>query len=163
MHARGGDAMNASEAPRIYGGWAAWMDKTWKMSMSEKPVPTKILIEPVLTCLFHHPRITTLHVGQHSLQGTWQWEGHSELVSMAGGSNPWFQCYCWANPPVLLPGTNVYGRQNVETWEEIKPRNLTFSDRWGFPGGSVVRSLPANAGATGSIHNPGRSHMLQSN
>lgn len=89
MHARGGDAMNASVAPRIYGGWAAWMDKTWKTSMSEKPVPAKILIEPVLTCLFHHPRITTLRVGQHSLQGTWQWEGaHFELVSMAGGSNP---------------------------------------------------------------------------
>ena len=32
-----------------------------------------------------------------------------------------------------------------------------------FPGGAVVKSLPANAGDTGSIPGPGRSHMLQSN
>ena len=31
----------------------------------------------------------------------------------------------------------------------------------GFPGGSVVENLPANAGETGSIPGPGRSHMLQ--
>ena len=28
---------------------------------------------------------------------------------------------------------------------------------WGFPGGSVVKTLPANAGETGSISDPGRS------
>ena len=28
-----------------------------------------------------------------------------------------------------------------------------------FPGGSVVKNLPANAGDTGSIPDPGRSHM----
>ena len=33
----------------------------------------------------------------------------------------------------------------------------------GFPGGSVVKNLPANAGDTGSIPDLGRSHMLQSN
>ena len=33
----------------------------------------------------------------------------------------------------------------------------------GFPGGSVVKSWPANAGDTGSIPDPGRSHMSQSN
>ena len=32
-----------------------------------------------------------------------------------------------------------------------------------FPGGSVVKNLPTNAGDTGSISDPGRSHMLQSN
>ena len=32
-----------------------------------------------------------------------------------------------------------------------------------FPGGAVVKNLPANAGDTGSIPGPGRSHMLQSN
>ena len=32
-----------------------------------------------------------------------------------------------------------------------------------FPGGAVVRSLPANAGDVGSISGPGRSHMPQSN
>ena len=32
-----------------------------------------------------------------------------------------------------------------------------------LPGGAVVKDLPANAGDTGSIPGPGRSHMLQSN
>ena len=32
----------------------------------------------------------------------------------------------------------------------------------GFPGGSVVKNPPANAGDTGLIPGPGRSHMLQS-
>ena len=33
----------------------------------------------------------------------------------------------------------------------------------GFPGGSEVNHLPANAGDTGLIPGPGRFHMLQSN
>ena len=32
-----------------------------------------------------------------------------------------------------------------------------------FPGGTVVKNLPFNAGDTGSIPGLGRSHMLQSN
>ena len=32
-----------------------------------------------------------------------------------------------------------------------------------FPGGAVVKNLPANAGDTGSIPDPGRSYMPQSN
>ena len=32
-----------------------------------------------------------------------------------------------------------------------------------FPGGAVVKNPPANAGGTGSIPGPGRSHMLQRN
>ena len=32
-----------------------------------------------------------------------------------------------------------------------------------FPGGPVVKNLPANAGDTGSISGQGRSHMLWSN
>ena len=32
-----------------------------------------------------------------------------------------------------------------------------------FPGGAVVKNPPANAGDTGSIPGPGRSHMLWSN
>ena len=34
---------------------------------------------------------------------------------------------------------------------------------WGFPGGTVDKNQPANAGDTGSSSGPGRSHMLQSN
>ena len=33
----------------------------------------------------------------------------------------------------------------------------------GFPGGSLVKNLPANAGDTGSIPDLGRPHMLQGN
>ena len=33
----------------------------------------------------------------------------------------------------------------------------------GFPGGSVVKNLPANAGDTGLIPGQGRSHLLRSN
>ena len=33
----------------------------------------------------------------------------------------------------------------------------------GFPGGAVDKNLPANAGDTGSIPGPGRSHMPWSN
>ena len=33
----------------------------------------------------------------------------------------------------------------------------------GFPGGAVVKNLPATAGDTGSSPGLGRSHMLQSN
>ena len=32
----------------------------------------------------------------------------------------------------------------------------------GFPGGSVVKNPPANAGNTGSVPGAGKSHMLQS-
>ena len=32
-----------------------------------------------------------------------------------------------------------------------------------FPGGTVVKSPPANAGDMGSSPSPGRSHMLRSN
>ena len=34
---------------------------------------------------------------------------------------------------------------------------------WGFPGGSVVKNPPANAGDLGSILDLGRFHMPQSN
>ena len=34
---------------------------------------------------------------------------------------------------------------------------------WGFPGGAVVESLPANAGDTGSSPGLGGSHVLRSN
>ena len=33
----------------------------------------------------------------------------------------------------------------------------------GFPGGTVVKNPPANAGDTGSSPGPGRSHLLRSN
>ena len=41
--------------------------------------------------------------------------------------------------------------------------NVVKNESLGFPGGSVVKNPPANAGDTGSSLDPGRSHMLRSN
>ena len=47
---------------------------------------------------------------------------------------------------------------------EIKHKQkILKASREGFPGGSVVKKLPANAGNRGSIPGPGRSHMPWSN
>ena len=56
-------------------------------------------------------------------------------------------------------------------YRDKRPRPLEgtarFSDknRWqgNFPGGAVVKNLPANAGDMGSIPGLGRSHMPRSN
>ena len=40
---------------------------------------------------------------------------------------------------------------------------LKISQSWDFPGGPVVKNPPANAGDTGWIPGPERSHMLWSN
>ena len=40
---------------------------------------------------------------------------------------------------------------------------LKRKDELDFPGGTVVKNLPANTGDMGSIPGPGRSHMLWSN
>ena len=40
---------------------------------------------------------------------------------------------------------------------------IVIKNMGGFAGGSVVKNLPANAGDMGSIPDPGRSHMPQSN
>ena len=44
----------------------------------------------------------------------------------------------------------------------LKMQHLKRNDL-GFPGGAVVKNLPANARDTGSSPGLGRSHMLQSN
>ena len=47
-------------------------------------------------------------------------------------------------------------------WEEGAPNNI-YKNAQGFTGGTVVESLPANAGDTGSSPGLGRSHMPWSN
>ena len=42
-------------------------------------------------------------------------------------------------------------------------KTVIQKDTWDFPGGTVVKNPPANAGDTGSSPGPGRSHMLWSN
>ena len=53
----------------------------------------------------------------------------------------------------------------IDIWlgEVVERRIFSLKDaNKGFPGGSVVRTPPANAGDTGLIPDPARSHMLQS-
>ena len=49
----------------------------------------------------------------------------------------------------------------------LKEENLlvVLVEKWwvGFPGGTVVKNPPANAGDMGSIPGPGRSHMPRIN
>ena len=47
-----------------------------------------------------------------------------------------------------------------KSWVNIRIKTSAF---WGFPGGAVVKKLPASAGDTGSIPGLERSHMPQSN
>ena len=47
----------------------------------------------------------------------------------------------------------------LKTFDKV----MTLKVLGGFPGGTVVENLPANAGDTGSSPGLGRSHMLQSN
>ena len=46
---------------------------------------------------------------------------------------------------------------------EGKMQSLKIPTSRDFPGGSVVKNPPANAGDTGSSPGPGRSHMPRSN
>ena len=58
----------------------------------------------------------------------------------------------------------------VQQWAAPRASNVfitgefSLKAQWpGFPGGTVVKNPPANAGDTGSSHGPGRSHRLWSN
>ena len=44
-----------------------------------------------------------------------------------------------------------------------RDRRLRDTNYWDFPGGAVVKNLPANAGDTGSIPGPERSRVPQTN
>ena len=63
--------------------------------------------------------------------------------------------------------SNISSRDLKESDLKAKKRAYYFGalkgDSKDFPGGSVVKNLPASAGDTCSICNPGRSYMLRSN
>ena len=62
-------------------------------------------------------------------------------------------CACAHAWSVLAAGRSKYFASQVLA---------TKYNDWDFPGGTVVKNLPANAGDTGSIPGPGRSRMAQS-
>ena len=58
---------------------------------------------------------------------------------------------------------NIYYREGKISMN-FKDKTLDFKKiSRGFPGGTVVENLPANAGDTGSSPGLGRSHMSRSN
>ena len=73
---------------------------------------------------------------------------------------------------IVYPGVSlcvilVIKEEPFSLWRDFGSPNQGISslksDFQGFPGGSVVKNLPANAGQTDSIPHLGRSHMPQSN
>ena len=61
-------------------------------------------------------------------------------------------------------GKRMGGRDKLGVWNwHIHTATFKIDKQGDFPGGSVVKNLPANAGYPGSIPGPGRSHMLRSN
>ena len=53
------------------------------------------------------------------------------------------------------PSLSWDGNVPLNAIEDLKPLC------WGFPGGSVVKNPPANAGDLGSIPDQGKSHKLR--
>ena len=53
----------------------------------------------------------------------------------------------------------IFPLRSLENIEKMMEKMYKFL---GFPGGAVVKNLPANAGDTGSSPGLGRSHMPQS-
>ena len=59
--------------------------------------------------------------------------------------------------------SKVYYSHNEEFWESrVTPTQIQNGLR-DFPGGAVVKNPPANAGDTGLVPGPGRSHVPRSN
>ena len=68
-----------------------------------------------------------------------------------------------SNTIFLSLGTKKGYQVQVETGKEETSKVMQSTTNRGFPGGAVVKNLPANAGDTGSSPGPGRSHMPWSN
>ena len=116
----------------------------------------------LLHCAFFPFHWKRIHLAIHRPLNTWQksyW--HKELKHNLWPSTDWTIVYSvvvqlpsrvwlFATPSYCDPGTNPK-----------KPRLKIKSQ--GFPGSSVVKHPPANAGDMGLISDSGRSHMLWSN
>ena len=97
-----------------------------------------------------------------SFSNAWKWKGKVKSLSRVWLLvTPWTAAY-------QAPLSMGFSRQ--EYWSGLplpSPKDdyvaIKMQWHWSFPGGSVVKNLPANAGDTGSIPSPGRSHMPQSN
>ena len=59
--------------------------------------------------------------------------------------------------------TTSQAKLAISSWLLDGKCKLLKSVLWDFPGGAVVKNLPANSGGMGLSPGPGRSHMPQSN
>ena len=66
----------------------------------------------------------------------------------------------WGDRNVLIDCGNRY--MSVQVCKNSQNCMVKKGELTGFPGGSVVKNPPANAGNTGSSPGLGRSHMLRS-
>ena len=64
---------------------------------------------------------------------------------------------------LLERNQTVFGVFSVYEIRFVNKSSSIKRDMWGFPGGTVVENLPANAGDTGSSPGLGRSHMPRGN
>ena len=105
-------------------------------------------------------------VTEFGLEGVWA----SEHSLDSYGARVYLLCGMW-NPPGsgIKPVSPALAGQFFTTELPGKPsvhlvETRFVSTRWteGFPGSSVVKNSPANAGDTGLIPNPGGFHMPQS-
>ena len=94
--------------------------------------------------------------------------GEFSLVLLEKGwGNKWCQLCRGANfantECVSLAWRLFWAKNNQGPKHSDPPPNFLKELRQGFPGGSVVKNMPCNAGDSGSIPGPGRPHMLLGN
>ena len=88
------------------------------------------------------------------------------LKSRLVQKRPWVWC---VKTGCFIPKRGDYrapwggGREPLSSQPCNSPRTSRSASSGGFPGGTVVENLPANAGDTVSSPGLGRSHMLRSN
>jgi len=78
-------------------------------------------------------------------------------------TGPWLLCHLHSSPSTgpgseRLPGNTYDLHRDPSNHRCKKKKKSGLGGRWGFPGGAVVKNLPATAGDMGSIPDPGRSH-----
>ena len=104
---------------------------------------------------------------RHTCSKDGGWRGAWEKVGLqVGGEGEATRCV-WLTGYTVVPREDPdAGAEPSNQWEFWYKSNLWATSKissMGFPGGAVVKDLPANAGDSDSSPGPGRSHMPRSN